>query len=178
MNETTNETTTETTNGLPELPVKMAHELAIVYEAAGEAAPEIANTIVFEATTEAASTMNAPAEVGDAAVTSAPLVDPTPTPAVSLSSGSSGLRLRMKIWTDRTTGKRYLMPTAFMRDVVNGQPVTDVMYAYAMSDEDTKIVTLTAGEWNTLPFFYFQEDGSAPRATSRPADKVISTGSP
>lgn len=82
------------------------------------------------------------------------------------------LRLRMKIWTDPSTSKRYLMPSAFMRDVVDGQPVSDAMYAYAMRDDSTKIVTLTAAEWNALPFFYFQEDGAAPRATARPVDDV------
>jgi hypothetical protein len=46
------------------------------------------------------------------------------------------------------------------------------MYAYAMRDDDTKLVTLTAAEWNALPFFYFREDGSAPRAASRPIDVV------
>ena len=82
------------------------------------------------------------------------------------------LRLRMKVWTDLETGRRYLMTTAFMRDVVDGQPVTDVMYAYAMSEDHTKVVTLRAAEWNALPFFYFREDGPAPRATSRPIDAV------
>jgi hypothetical protein len=89
---------------------------------------------------------------------------------------SEGLRLRMKIWTDRATSKRYLMPSAFMRDVVNGQPVSEVMYTYAMRDDDTKLVTLTAREWNALPFFYFREDGPAPRATTRPVDVVVSRG--
>ena len=82
------------------------------------------------------------------------------------------LRLRAKVWTDPETKKRYLMPTAFMRDVVDGKPVTDIMCAYAMRDDDTKLVTLTADKWNTLPFFYFKEDGPAPRATARPVDVV------
>jgi hypothetical protein len=64
------------------------------------------------------------------------------------------------------------MPSAFMRDLLNGRPVTDVMYAYAMRDDDTKIVTLSAREWNSLPFFYFQEDGWAPRASERPVDVI------
>ena len=85
----------------------------------------------------------------------------------------ASLRLRMKVWTDLTTAKRYLMPSAFMRDVVNGHPVSDAMYAYAMSDDSTKIVTLSAAEWNALPFFHFQEDGPAPRAASRPVDDVV-----
>lgn len=91
---------------------------------------------------------------------------PSPAPA------DENLRLRVKVWTDPWTGKRYLMPTAFMRDVKNGQPVSDVMLAYAMRDDDTKVVTLRAAEWNTLPFFYFQEDGPAPRASERPLDAV------
>ena len=95
--------------------------------------------------------------------------------ATPIEQPAESLRLRMKAWTDRTTGKRYLMPSAFMRDIVNGQPMSDVMYAYAMRDDDTKLVTLTAGEWNELPFFYFQEDGPAPRATARPVDVVVST---
>ena len=82
------------------------------------------------------------------------------------------LRLRAKVWTDPKTEKRYLMPTAFMRDVVAGRPVSAVMCAYAMRDDDTKLVTLTADEWNTLPFFYFQEDGPAPRGAARPLDVV------
>jgi len=77
----------------------------------------------------------------------------------------NNLRLRMKVWTDPRTFKRYLMPLGFMKDLVNGQPVTDVMYSYALSDNETKIVALTAVEWNSLPFFYFQEDGHAPRGT-------------
>jgi len=85
----------------------------------------------------------------------------------SPSSSQTGLRLRMKIWTDPRTLLRYLMPMGLFRDVVKGQPVTDVMYAYAMRDDVTKLVTLTAAEWNTLPFFYFQEDGWAPRANER-----------
>ena len=100
----------------------------------------------------------------------APIEPPLGEPI--LEPPAAGLRLRMKVWTDPTTAKRYLMPSAFMRDVVNGQPVSNVMYAYAMSDDSTKIVTLTAIEWNTLPFSYFQEDGPAPRAASRPVDDV------
>ena len=92
--------------------------------------------------------------------------------AVPQEAITDALRLRSKVWTDRLTGRRYLMPTAFMRDVVKGQPVSDVMYAYAMRDDDTKLVTLTAREWNSLPFYYFHEDGPAPRATARPVDVI------
>jgi hypothetical protein len=84
----------------------------------------------------------------------------------------NSLRLRMKVWTDPSTLKRYLMPTGFMRDLVRGQPVSDAMYAYAMSDDDTRLIELTATEWNSLPFFYFQEDGYAPRAAARPMNSL------
>jgi hypothetical protein len=92
------------------------------------------------------------------------------TPPLPRMRIQNGLRLRMKVWTDPGTLKRYLMPTGFMRDLVRGQPVSDAMYAYAMSDDDTRLVELTATEWNSLPFFYFQEDGYAPRAAARPMD--------
>ena len=111
------------------------------------------------------------------AIATAP-VEPPATAAIEAPAAApieatvESLRLRMKIWTDHRTSKRYLMPSAFMRDVVNGQPVTDAMYAYAMRDDSTQIVTLTAAEWNALPFFYFQEDGPAPRAATRPVDDV------
>jgi len=106
-----------------------------------------------------------PTEASTEAPVSVPIDVPTAVPA-------EGLRLRMKVWTDPKTAKRYLMPTAFMRDIVKGRPVSDRMYAYAMSDDNTKIVTLTATEWNSLPFFYFQEDGPAPRASARPVDVI------
>lgn len=73
----------------------------------------------------------------------------------------------MKVWTDRRTGKRYLMPSAVISD-----PRTGMMSAYAMSDEDTKVVKLSPPEWNSLPFFYFKEDGPAPRASARPPDGI------
>jgi hypothetical protein len=55
---------------------------------------------------------------------------------------------------------------------VNGRPVSDLMRAYAMRDDDTKVVELRVAEWNALPFYYFQEDGPAPRATARPVDVI------
>ena len=97
----------------------------------------------------------------------APMEEPA-----SVETAVESLRLRLKVWTDPETAKRYLMTSAFMRDVVGGQPFTDVMCAYAMRDDHTKVITLRAAEWNALPFFYFQEDGPAPRATARPIDVV------
>ena len=111
----------------------------------------------------------AAAPIVDAAV---PIVDTAAAPIVA---SAESLRLRMKVWTDPAMTKRYLIPSAFMRDLVDGQPVSDVMYAYVMSDEDTKLILLKASEWNALPFFYFQEDGPAPRATKRPVDVILST---
>jgi hypothetical protein len=180
-----------------ELPSKTANELAIAYETASapteptilfatsEDAPvEVA--VREDAPVEVAASEDAPVEV--AASEDAPVEVATSEPTIAAAEepsappiravASNGLRLRMKVWTDRPTGKSYLMPSAFMRDVVRGQPVTDVMYAYAMRDDDTKIVTLTAAEWNALPFYYFKEDGPAPRATSRPADVVDTQGRP
>ena len=109
---------------------------------------------------------------------STPTADPVPdkepvAAAVPPASPSAvvqpaeGLRLRMKVWTDRVTGKRYLMPSAVMSD-----PRTGFMTAYAMSDAETKMIRLTPPEWNALPFFYFKEDGPAPRASARPPDGI------
>lgn len=76
----------------------------------------------------------------------------------------------MKVWTDPVTGNRFLMPQALMRDSKNGKPFGTAMIAYAMRDDATKLVELTIDEWNTLPFYYFEEDGAAPRAAKRPVD--------
>ena len=185
MSEIMNETTNEPTNGTH----KTAYEAAIAYEAAMSASAPADDVATSEAppaddvppTPAAPDVTAAPAASVDDNVTSAAVreyeaatreVEPAVNGA-SVASLPEGLRLRMKVWTDRATAKRYLMPSAFMRDVVNGQPVTDVMYAYAMRDDDTKLVTLTATEWNALPFFYFKEDGAAPRATTRPIDVVM-----
>jgi hypothetical protein len=110
---------------------------------------------------------SSPQEAAGTAEASSMPQEPLPVDATA-----GDLRLRVKVWTDRETGKRYLMPSAFMRDVVHGRPVSDVMVAYAMRDDDTRIVTMRAHEWNTLPFFYFAEDGPAPRATARPVDAI------
>ena len=70
------------------------------------------------------------------------------------------------------------MPMAYMRDVVNGQSVSAIMHAYAMRDDDTRLVELTVDEWNALPYFYFDEDGPAPRMPARPFDSVPPTARP
>jgi len=80
---------------------------------------------------------------------------------------TKSMRLRMKVWTDTTTGKRYLMPVALMRNLHS-----NVMAAHAMTDEDTKLIKLTGEEWDALPYFYFKEDGDAPRASAVVPDIV------
>lgn len=174
MNEATLDTTNET-NGMR---TPSAHELAIAYEATSEPT----NSTPAEAVTPDVAVVSEDVPVVPVVdvAASEPLTsgsaDAPPTPAIA--APLAGLRLRLKVWSDRATGKRYLMPTAYMRDVVRGQPISDVMHAYAMSEEDTKLVTLTAREWNALPFFHFQEDGPAPRASVRPVDVVDTRGKP
>ena len=79
------------------------------------------------------------------------------------------MRLKMKVWTDPDSRDRYLMPAAFItpESFHSDRPV---MKAYAMNDDDTKVVEIYAEEWNQLPFFYFKEDGEAarPEHTRRP----------
>ena len=148
----------------------------------GDTATEtvVTETVVTE--TVVSATPAEPPKSGAESPTAAPVAPPQPaSPTTSelpaagappIATQEGGLRLRMKVWTDPETLKRYLMTTAFMRDMVNGRPVSDVMRAYAMSEEDTRVITLRVAEWNTLPFFYFQEDGPAPRASRRPVDRL------
>jgi hypothetical protein len=167
--------TNGTTNGSASEVPRTANEIARAYEEAiaTGTAPVVPEPLEEKSSPATATATTSAPPIGtppNGTPSETPSEAPQPTPAIS--ANPSGLRLRMKIWTDPTTSKRYLMPSAFMRDVVNGQPVTDVMYAYAMSDDHTMMVTLTAREWNSLPFFYFQEDGWAPRASERPLDMV------
>jgi hypothetical protein len=171
----TETTTTPTTDTAPAAaleqvaptePIEATAEAPI--EAPIEATAEAPIEAPIEATAEAP--IEAPIEATAEAPIEAPIEATAPAEA-PIEAPTENLRVRMKVWTDPTTSKRYLMPMAQMRDVVNGQPVSDVMYAYAMREgEPTKFVTLRGAEWNTLPFFYFQEDGPAPRATARPFD--------
>lgn len=79
------------------------------------------------------------------------------------------MRVKMKVWTDPTslTKRRFIVPAAFMKHKGSA-----IMRAYAMCDEETKLIELTQEEWNTLPFFYFKEDGEAPRHTTRVPDEL------
>ena len=101
-----------------------------------------------------------PPETSASKIAPLPLItDPLPAPAPS--KAPEGLRLRVKVWTDPQSTRRYLMPTAIMSD-----PTRGLLTAYAMTDGDTKAIKLTAAEWNALPFYYFKEDGPAPRASA------------
>jgi hypothetical protein len=149
-NETSETTTSETTD-----------DAATAVAAAGNGAPIAGNGApTTEAPSVAAIYEAAAAEQPPVAEASKARVPPaTENLAVEL------LRVRVKVWTDPATGKRYLMPTAIMHD-----PKSGLLTAYAMTDADTKVVKLTPVEWNALPFHYFKEDGDAPRASARPVD--------
>ena len=103
----------------------------------------------------------APAPIEPPPVAPAAAAPAPPAAAPVGETAAKGLRLRMKIWTDARTNKRYLVPSAFMRDVVDGHPVSDVMYAYAISGDEILHITLRANEWQMLPFAFFQEEGPA-----------------
>jgi hypothetical protein len=100
-----------------------------------------------------------PAKSAQKPKTTAPVPVPTtetPTVPITAPIATTGLRVRVKVWTDPTTKKRYLVPKADL-DMKRGRVI-----AHAVADEGTKTITLTAVEWQTLPFYYFQEDGLAP----------------
>lgn len=146
---------------------KTAHEASRVYEAAIDAGPPACTAPV-----EPPPSLSTPMD-GDLRPPSAPNGPPphetprtdAPRPEAYL---ENILQLCMKVWTDPQTHKRYLLPTAFMRDVVRGQPVSDAMYAYGYATQGApRLIELTAAEWNQLPFFYFQEVGWAPREGER-----------
>ena len=98
------------------------------------------------------------------AQTAKPLPSAPPAAPPAAIAPSVGMRLRMKIWTDPSTQKRYLVPTALVPKPRENPKGLLTVYAVSDEDEDTKTLKLTRLEWNALPFFYFQEDGPAPRA--------------
>jgi hypothetical protein len=72
------------------------------------------------------------------------------------------LRLKLKVWTSKT-GRTYLCPTGFLVTRYEGPMVK----AYIMRDDDTQFIEMTEKEWNSLPFYYFKEDGQV-SDTERP----------
>lgn len=135
---------------------------AVQDTATGPSAP---STPTGQPETSAASatlaTPASPAPIEPPPVAPAAAAPAQPAAAPVGETAAKGLRLRMKIWTDARTNKRYLVPSAFMRDVVDGHPVSDVMYAYAISGDEILHITLRANEWQMLPFAFFQEEGPA-----------------
>lgn len=69
----------------------------------------------------------------------------------------SQLRLRMKVWTDPTTNKLYMVASGYI------DTRKDCMVAYAMRDDDTRQLELTIAAWNKLSYKFFVVDGDAPR---------------
>lgn len=84
-------------------------------------------------------------------------------------AGEDGLRLRMKVWTDPSTKLRYLVAVGVMP-----HESSTTMSAYAMRDDQTRLLRLTVAEWNRLPFYYFVEDGEAPRKEQTWPAEVVS----
>lgn len=72
---------------------------------------------------------------------------------------SEKLRVSVKVFV--RDGKRYLCAMGAYN------PATDRVHAFAMSEEGTVQVALTDTEWNALPFFWFVEDGPAPKPEHR-----------
>jgi len=67
------------------------------------------------------------------------------------------LRAKMKVYTDET-GARFLVALGLVHP--------HHIQAFIMSDEKTVGKMFSHAEWNALPFFYFKEDGEAPRHKS------------
>lgn len=78
-------------------------------------------------------------------------------PSDSPDNTVSSLRLRMKIWVHPETQKRFMVAAGYL------ELKSERMIAYAMSDEQTYPLKLTIDEWNALPYFFFREDGPAPK---------------
>lgn len=65
------------------------------------------------------------------------------------------MRLRVKVWTDPESGKRFLAAGGVFA------PAKDQVLFFAMSDEETKHVKVDSQSWNDLPYFWFEEDGES-----------------
>lgn len=84
-----------------------------------------------------------------------------------MSSTDQPLRLRAKVFTNAATGQRYLVSMAMFN------PERESVHVYFMSDEETLFMAMTVDDYNALPYFYFKEDGEAPRPPMRVADAIV-----
>lgn len=84
-----------------------------------------------------------------------------------MSTNPEPFRVRMKVWKNPANGLPYLAPVGMMKAIDS-----DLMRVYVMRDDDTQLIEMTGSEWNEMPFFYFKEDGLAPRASGRKPDVV------
>jgi len=82
---------------------------------------------------------------------------------------STDLRLRMKVFTDEVTGHRYLVSMAI------ANLAEQTVHVYFMSDEETLFRSLPIDDYNALPYFFFKEDGPAPRPEMRVAEPLHPT---
>lgn len=80
------------------------------------------------------------------------------------------MRLRMKVFTDETTGNRYLVSMAI------ANLAEETVHVYFMSDEETIFRSLSIDDYNALPYFFFKEDGPAPKPVMRVADELRADG--
>lgn len=79
------------------------------------------------------------------------------------------MRLRMKVFADASTGKKYVVSIALL------DPKTETVRAYLMSDEETRFVALSIDDYNAIPYSFFDEDGPAPPASARFPEPLQST---
>lgn len=131
-------------NEVPTVPTKKAHRKHVESPAAVAVEPPA---------TVATPAVESSAAMPPAAVT-APAAEPAPLPPAS---EPTTMRARLKVWTDSVTGQRFLAPCAVLTP-------QGLMVITAISEEGAvRNVSLTAAEWNALPFYYFSADGEAPR---------------
>lgn len=76
------------------------------------------------------------------------------------------MRLRARVFTNPFTGKRYLVSMA-IADIAKEQ-----VHVYFMSDEETLFQAMSINDYNALPYFFFKEDGPAPKPEMRVADEL------
>ena len=112
---------------------------------------EEAMTSETQETTEANGEANGASHVeaganGAQAVEAA--IEETPTTVVPT---PTGLRLRLKVWTDPHTKKRYLAPSAQI-DMTRG-----IVTVHTVSEGGVKKIQMNPVEWNALPFHDFIE---------------------